>query len=236
MPVAGMGMLYEWLQLVETGNVTEGKPLDAVRIALVRDRLGALLAEQPGAFDNYDTGVQLATPAMWWDEARKVVGHPEFLAWLARFWPDQPLSGTLGAYYEISITASGIAQRPHERPRWEGVSPESKARLKILAKVTKRDEASLRRMSKNFDDRKYSEAIALVQIAAAKLRAAEVLLSESAEERLGAAREIWAAHVINEHGEAIHRREIQSVNWWAKTLLRPGPDGIATGSRDRRHM
>jgi len=73
--------------------VTEGRALDAARIAIVRDRLGALLAEQPGAFDTYDTGVQKATPAMWWDEARKVIGNPEFAAWIARFWPDQPLSG-----------------------------------------------------------------------------------------------------------------------------------------------
>jgi hypothetical protein len=193
-----MGRLYAWVKLVNTGSVTEGRALDAARIAVVRDRLGALLAEQPGAFETYDTGIQTATPAMWWDDSRKVIGSPEFAAWLARFWPDQPLSGTLGAYYEISITARGIAQRPSERPRWEGVSPESKARLKNIAKVTKRDEASLRRLSKNFDDRKHREAIQFVQVAAAKLRAAAALLSESAQERLGTAREIYAADVIDE--------------------------------------
>jgi hypothetical protein len=189
--------------------VTEGQPLDAARIAIVRDRLGALLVEQPGAFDSYDTGVQIATPAMWWDDARKVVGHPEFVAWLARFWPNQPLSRTLGAYYEISITAWGIAQRPNERPRWEGVSPESKAYLKTLAKVTKRNEASLRRLSKNFDDRKHREAVQLVQVAAAKLRAAAALLKASAEDRLGAAHEMYAAHVINE--EATRRPAVDAA-------------------------
>lgn len=198
MPVAGMGRLYGWVQLVNTGRVTEGKALDAARIAIVRDRLGALLAEQPGAFDTYDTGLQTATAAAWWDEHRKVIANPGFAAWLARFWPDQPLSGTLGAYYEVSITAWSIAQRPSERSRWEGVSPESKAHLKTQAKATKRSEESLRRIGKNFDDRKHREAVQLVQIAAAKLRAAAELLSQSAEERLGAARETWAAHVIKE--------------------------------------
>lgn len=191
--------------------MTEGKPLDAARIALVRDRLGALLAEQPGAFETYETGVHTATPKLWWDDERKVIANPEFVAWLARFWPHQPLSGTLGAYYQISITAWGIAQRPAERPRWEGVSPESKAHLNALGKATKRSEASLRRMGKKFDDRKHREAAQLVQVAAAKLRAAAVLLSESAEEQLGAAREMWAAHVINEEATRRPARDASAL-------------------------
>ncbi len=204
-------MLYDRVQLVDTGSVTEGRPLDAARIAFVRDRLGALLAEQPGAFETYETGAQTATPKLWWDDDRKVITNPEFVAWLARFWPNQPLSGTLGAYYEISITAWGIAQRPAERPRWEGVSPESKAHLNALGKATKRSEASLRRMGKQFDDRKHREAAQLVQVAAAKLRAAAALLSDSAEEQLRAAREMWAAHVINDEATRRPARDASAL-------------------------
>jgi hypothetical protein len=199
MPVAGMGMLYGLVQLVDTGSVTQGKPLDAARIALVRDRLGALLAEQPGAFETYDTEVQEGvTPATWWDDERKVIANPTVAGWLARFWPDQPLSRTLGAYCRVADEAWNITQRPTQRRRWEGVSPESKAYLKTQAKLTKRSEESLRRLSKKFDDRKHREAVQLVRTAAAKLRAAAKLLSESAEEKLEADRELWAAHVIKE--------------------------------------
>lgn len=223
-------MLYGLVQLVDTGSVTEGRPLDAARIAIVRDRLGALLAEQPGAFETYDTGVQTVTPAAWWDDDRKVINNPEFVAWLARFWPGQPLSGTLGACFEVSIKAWNITQRPSERRRWEGVSPESKAHLKAQAKATKRSEESLRRLSKNFDDRKHCEAVQLVQTAAAKLRAAAELLSESADEKLEAAREIWAAHVIKERATRRPSKEgfllAERVRQFGASLVEKTFDGL----------
>jgi len=104
-------VLYDRLLMVNNGKVTEGKPLDAARVALVRDRIGRVLLEQPGAFDDYDTEVQHVTPRMWWNKKKKRIGNPILLAWLARHWPSQPLSGRLGAYYEVSIAAWAIAQR-----------------------------------------------------------------------------------------------------------------------------
>ncbi len=188
MPVSCPGILYALVQLVDDGNMTEGRPLDAARVALVRDRLGVLLLEQPGAFEDYDTAVLRVTPNMWWDEKRKRIGNSTMLASLAHSWPDQPLSGKLGAYYAVSITAWTIAQRPSELPHWVGQSPASKALLKKVALQTGRTEEEMKRWALHLDDRKKRAVEELAQGACAKMRRAVLVLVSRAEDELLATR------------------------------------------------
>jgi hypothetical protein len=173
--------------LVDAGWVTEVNPLDAARTLLICLRLQALLLEQPGAFEVCPTEVQTVTPEMWWDKEHKVVRNPDTLAWVARFWPDQPLSGTIGAYYEVSLAACSIAHRPDERVRWEGIA----AQVTANSSAVRNDSADatgqgMRAMATSFDDRKHREAAQLVQVGAAKLRAAARLLADFAGARLAA--------------------------------------------------
>jgi hypothetical protein len=158
--------------------VTEVNPLDAARTLLICLRLEALLLEQPGAFEVCTTEIQTVTPTMWWDKEHKVVRNPDTLAWVARFWPDQPLSGTISAYYEVSLAACGIAHRPGERVRWGRIAANSSAGRNGAHDTAER---SLRGMVTRFDDRKQREAAQLVQVGAAKLRAAARLLADCAD-------------------------------------------------------
>ena len=224
-------MLYGLVQLVDNGSVTEGKPLDAARVALIRDRLGELLLEQTGAFETYDTGVQRVTPAMWWDEAEKKIGNPIQLAWVARCWPNQPLSGTIATFYEISLAAWGIAQRPSELPKWLGKSPKSKAFLRKLALQTGRTEERARVLSANFDDRRKREAEELVQIAAAKFRRAVSLLISHADDELAAAREVVNEPFIDVDAIWRHSRNgsalLEKVETFVASLAETSLAGLA---------
>jgi hypothetical protein len=171
--------------LVDAGWVTEVNPLDAARTLLICLRLEALLLEQPGAFEMCSTEVQTVTPEMWWDKEHKVVRNPDTLAWVARFWPDQPLSGTIGAYYEVSLAACSIAHRPDERVRWERVEARARANSSAARNGTAAATAQVMEVTaRSFDDRKHREAAQLVQVGAAKLRAAARLLADCAEMRL----------------------------------------------------
>lgn len=165
--------------------MTEVNPLDAGRTLLICLRLQALLLEQPGAFEVCPTEVQTVTPEMWWDEEHKVVRNPDTLAWVARFWPDQPLSGTIGAYYEVSLAACSIAHRPDERVRWERVEARARANSSAARNGTAVATAQVMEITAtNFDDRKQREAAQLVQVGAAKLRAAARQLADCADARL----------------------------------------------------
>lgn len=176
--------------------MTEVRPLNAARVALIRDRLAALLVEQRGAFKGYDTGLQRVTPRTWWDRRTRSVTNPLMLVAVAKHWPSQPLAARLATFYEISIAALGIAERPLFRSRWAGQAPESLAFVEDTAKRTGRSVEVLQRMGKAFDDRKHRQAEALIQDALAKVRAAETLLIQRAKEEISGMREIWIERVI----------------------------------------
>ncbi|MDX2055678.1 MAG: hypothetical protein SFV15_24965 [Polyangiaceae bacterium] len=183
--------------------MTVRSELDGARVALIRDRLGALLVGQPGAFENYKTAVQLVTPWMWCAEDRKTITNPEVVAWLAKhFWPDQPFSRLLADYYAISVAASVVAERPAVRKKlYEGGEWATD-----IFKRTGKTADSLPRLRMVFDDNKQKEAEVLLRGAAANIRGAAELLGKQAEARIISMGEFFAPQVIDEASERLPAR------------------------------
>ena len=152
--------------------MTEGTPLDPARVALIRDRLGTFLMEQPGAFETHDIGTRVITREFLWNEDTQAIASPELLSFVARaFWTGQPLAGKLGEFYAISIAAARVAERPRIRELWHGHTEHAQAYLHF----TNSSPEALPIIRSTFSDKKRDTAELLDDAAAMIRRAAKAL-------------------------------------------------------------
>ncbi len=166
--------------------MTEATPLDPARVALIRDRLGAFLMEQPGAFETHDIGTQVVTREFLWNEDTQTIASPEQLAWLARArWSGQPLAGKLGEFYAVSIAAARVAERPNTRDLWHAHTEHAQTFLES----TKSSPQVLPIIRSAFSDKKRETAKTLENSAAMIRRAAKALheLDQESEQQVDAA-------------------------------------------------
>lgn len=157
--------------------------MDPKRVERILEGLGALLAEQPGAMDTYDTEVQLIPSTMWWDGEAKRMVNPYMALTIAKLLPGQPLGAALGEFLNVATKAQGIALRPEVYAKWL-----SRDYISEMASKSGRSAESVEKMGAVFSPRD-QEAKRELQQVLKHLERSVALFSQDAEDRFAAALE-----------------------------------------------